>query len=73
MPVRSSGGHATVAGDRGTTRPSVGQLRDSVRGWDAFYVPLAEALNATLVNLDGRLTRAHGPKCQIEVLGAPAA
>jgi predicted nucleic acid-binding protein len=51
----------------------VWQLRDSVRGWDAFYVTLAEALDATLVTLDGRLARAHGPKCRIEVLGTPAA
>lgn len=47
----------------------VWQLRDSVRGWDAFYVTLAEALDATLVTLDGRLARAHGPTCRIEVLG----
>jgi predicted nucleic acid-binding protein len=51
----------------------VWQLRDSVRGWDAFYVTLAEALDATLVTLDGRLARAHGPKCRIEVLSTPAA
>lgn len=50
----------------------VWQLRDSVRGWDAFYVVLAEALNATLVTLDGRLARANGPKCRIEVLGTTA-
>lgn len=50
----------------------VWQLRDSVRGWDAFYVTLAEALDATLVTLDGRLARAHGPKCRIEVLGTCA-
>jgi predicted nucleic acid-binding protein len=50
----------------------VWQLRDSVRGWDAFYVTLAEALNATLVTLDGRLARAHGTKCHIEVLGSLA-
>jgi predicted nucleic acid-binding protein len=50
----------------------VWQLRDSVRGWDAFYVTLAEALDATLVTLDGRLARAHGPMCRIEVLGGPS-
>jgi predicted nucleic acid-binding protein len=50
----------------------VWQLRDSVRGWDAFYVTLAEALNATLITLDERLARAHGPKCRIEVLGISA-
>jgi predicted nucleic acid-binding protein len=46
------------------------ELRDSVRGWDAFYVALAEAFDATLVTLDPRLARAHGPRCRIEVLGA---
>jgi len=46
----------------------VWQLRDSVRGWDAFYVVLAEALDATLLTLDARLARAHGPTCRIEVI-----
>ncbi len=46
----------------------VWELRDSVRGWDAFYVTLAEAMNATLVTLDTRLARAHGTRCRIEVL-----
>jgi len=50
----------------------VWQLRDSVRGWDAFYVALAEALDATLLTLDERLARAHGPECRIEVIGGPA-
>lgn len=48
----------------------VWQLRDSVRGWDAFYVALAELLGATLLTLDERLARAHGPRCRIEVVGA---
>lgn len=43
------------------------ELRDTVRGWDALYVALAEVLNATLVTLDARLSRAPGPKCTIEV------
>ncbi|MGB3353939.1 MAG: type II toxin-antitoxin system VapC family toxin [Mycobacterium sp.] len=46
------------------------QLRDSVRGWDAFYVALAEALDGTLLTMDRRLARAHGPTCRIEVVGA---
>jgi predicted nucleic acid-binding protein len=46
------------------------QLRDSVRGWDAFYVALAEAFDATLLTLDGRLARAHGLACRIEVMGS---
>ncbi len=43
-------------------------LRDSVRGWDAFYVALAEAFDATLLTMDERLARSHGPTCRIEVL-----
>jgi predicted nucleic acid-binding protein len=44
------------------------ELRDSVRGWDAFYVALAEAFDATLLTLDSRLARANGPTCHIEVV-----
>lgn len=44
------------------------ELRDSVRGWDAFYVALAEGFDATLITLDTRLARAHGPRCRIEVV-----
>ena len=46
------------------------ELRESVRGWDAFYVALAEALDATLLTMDARLSRAHGPLCPIEILAA---
>lgn len=42
------------------------ELRDNVRGSDAMYVALAEALDATLVTTDGRLARATGPRCRIE-------
>lgn len=44
------------------------ELRDNVRPYDALYVALAEALDATLVTLDGRLARAPGPRCPIELL-----
>ena len=44
-------------------------LRDNVRGWDAMYVALAEALGATLVTTDRRLARATGPRCSIEAIG----
>lgn len=44
------------------------ELRGSVRGWDALYVALAEAFDATLLTPDERLARAHGPNCWIEVL-----
>lgn len=44
------------------------ELRHTVRGWDAAYVALAEALNAVLITLDQRLAAAVGPRCPIEVL-----
>jgi predicted nucleic acid-binding protein len=44
------------------------ELRHTVRGWDAAYVALAEALNAVLITLDQRLAVAVGPRCSIEVL-----
>lgn len=43
------------------------ELRETVRGWDALYVALAEVLGATLLTLDERLARAPGPHCAIEV------
>jgi predicted nucleic acid-binding protein len=43
-------------------------LRDTVRGWDAMYVALAEALDAILVTTDQRLAAATGPACSIEVI-----
>jgi predicted nucleic acid-binding protein len=42
------------------------ELRDTVRGWDAMYVALAEALEATLLTTDLRLASAPGPRCRIE-------
>lgn len=44
------------------------ELRHTVRGWDAMYVALAEALDAVLVTTDRRLAAATGPTCRIEVL-----
>jgi predicted nucleic acid-binding protein len=43
-------------------------LRDTVRGWDAMYVALAEALDSVLLTTDGRLAAATGPNCPIEVI-----
>lgn len=40
-----------------------------MRGWDAFYVALAETFDATLLTMDERLARAQGPTCRIEVAG----
>lgn len=47
------------------------ELRENVRGWDAMYVALAEALGAVLVTTDRRLAMASGPTCQIEAIGTP--
>lgn len=44
------------------------ELRHNVRGWDAAYVALAEALDATLLTLDARLAGARGPRCPIEIV-----
>ena len=44
------------------------ELRDTVRGWDAMYVALAEALDAILVTTDRRLASATGPTCAIEAV-----
>ena len=44
-------------------------LRDRVRSWDALYVALAEAMDATLLTLDERLARAAGSLCPVEIPG----
>jgi predicted nucleic acid-binding protein len=43
------------------------ELRSSLTVYDAAYVALAEALDATLITGDARLARASGPRCPIEV------
>jgi len=48
--------------------PRAWELRRSVRSWDALYVALAEALDATLVTTAARLAAAEGPRCTIDVL-----
>lgn len=49
------------------------ELRGTVRAWDAAYVALAEALDATLITLDRRLGGADGPRCRIDVVAAEGA
>lgn len=44
------------------------ELRGDVRPWDAMYVALAEALDAPLLTLDGRLGRVQGLACPVEVI-----
>lgn len=51
--------------------PRCWELRDNLTSYDAVYVALAEALDATLLTGDRRLAHAAGPTCTIEVLKAP--
>jgi predicted nucleic acid-binding protein len=48
----------------------VWELRNNVRSWDAFYVALAEVLDATLITVDQRLAGATGVRCTIETARA---
>jgi predicted nucleic acid-binding protein len=43
------------------------ELRASLTAPDALYVALAEALDAPLLTLDQRLSRAPGPRCRVEI------
>ena len=45
----------------------VWELRENVTTYDAWYVALAERLDAPLATLDERLTRATGPRCEFLV------
>jgi predicted nucleic acid-binding protein len=44
------------------------ELRGNLTGYDASYVALAEVLGVILLTGDGRLARAAGPRCAVEVL-----
>jgi predicted nucleic acid-binding protein len=46
------------------------ELRDDLTVYDAAYVALAEAMQATLLTGDRRLSGASGPRCPIEILQA---
>lgn len=45
----------------------VWDLRGSVTAYDAWYVAIAEHLNAPLATLDQKLSRAAGPKCSFRL------
>ena len=47
------------------------ELRHNLTTYDAAYVALAEALDATLLTGDRRLAGATGPTCTIELLRTP--
>jgi predicted nucleic acid-binding protein len=65
---------ASWPGERFDHRPFIPrawELRATVRTWDAFYVAVTEALDASLLTCDARLAGVSGPECRIEVFGAP--
>lgn len=47
----------------------VWELRENLTVYDAWYVAVAEALGATLVTTDGRLTAAGGVRCDVRLVG----
>jgi predicted nucleic acid-binding protein len=44
------------------------QLRENVTAYDAMYVALAEALDATMITCDSPLTKAPGHRARIEAI-----
>lgn len=40
------------------------ELRENVSSYDAWYVALAEGIDAPLATLDRRLAQASGPRCE---------
>jgi len=62
---------AALPAQRAPHRPLLArcwELRDSLTMYDAAYVALAEAMQATLLTGDERLARAPGPRCLIQTL-----
>ncbi len=47
------------------------ELRGAITAYDAWYVALAEFLDAPLVTLDQRLARAPGPRCAFSIPPPP--
>lgn len=48
--------------------PRAWRLRENVTSYDAMYLALAEALDATLVTCDAPLARSPGHRARIEVI-----
>lgn len=47
------------------------ELRDNVTAYDAWYIALAESLNADLATLDVRLSQAPGCRCSFQTPPRP--
>ena len=49
--------------------PRVWELRDNLTAYDAAYIALGEALGCPVLTADGRMGKASGAHCEVEVLG----
>jgi predicted nucleic acid-binding protein len=49
----------------------VWELRQTITAYDAWYVALAEALQAPLATLDVKLSKAPGPRCAFQTASDP--
>jgi predicted nucleic acid-binding protein len=74
VPLRSADEALLVLRDFPVTRyphvtflPRIWQYRHTLSAYDAAYVTLAEALNATLLTRDARLASAHAHGAAIEL------
>lgn len=61
MPIRRESAQPLIA--------RVWSLRHNYAAYDASYVALAEALDATLVTCDEKFARAGAARCPIETIG----
>jgi predicted nucleic acid-binding protein len=57
--------------DTSTLLPRMWELRDSLTGYDAAYVAVAEAYGCPLVTADLRLAHASGIRCDVMVAVEP--
>lgn len=60
MPIRRESAQPLIA--------RIWSLRHNYTAYDASYVALAEALNATLVTCDDKFERARAARCAIETI-----
>lgn len=54
--------------DVGPLLPRVWDLRENLTAYDATYVALAEAAEATLLTADERLAKSSGPRCKVRLM-----
>lgn len=52
----------------GPLLPRIWEMRDNLTAYDAAYLALAEALDATLVTRDARLAAAPGHRARVELV-----